>query len=180
MDYLNGLDYKWVHYGSELMPSRAGPVYNGNSVSGELFGNHVRRINRIGVGRDNWPPQGNRNTAEKLAPNTWLINSVTAERISALSSTFQAPVTEYDDEPADTYYCWFFTTINHEQRSIFYTWIKGDIRPHTWTLRGQDKNAEIVFNDCQPGAPLGYYEGDKQVIPVDPLLRQAKDIHSEM
>ena len=150
MEFLNSLGYKWVHYGAEL------------------FGNHVRRIDiagtKIGIGRDDWPPQGNHNTADKLEPCVWLINSVT----------------EYADEPDDTYYCYFFTTIDHERRSIFYRWIKGDIRPYNWTLQGQDKNAAIIFNDCKPSdrAYFGYIEGDKHVIPVEPLLCQAKLVHN--
>ena len=118
MDYLNGLGYKWVHYGSEL------------------FGNHVRRVDiagtQIGIGRDNWPPQGNCNTAEKLAPSVWLIDSVTAHGRQHIYSS------------------WFFTTIDHERRRIFYVWIKGDIKPHTSTFQGSDKNAAIVFHDCIP------------------------------
>ncbi len=147
MDYLNGLNYKWIHYGPEL------------------FGNHVRRQGAIGIGRDNWPPQGNRNTATKVAPDVWLINSVTT----------------YDDEPGDIYYCWFFTTIHHEKREIYYKWIKGNNRPHSWTLRGSDKNAAIVFDDCPPSNRLktshcGYYEGDKEIIPLEPLLAQVRTI----
>ena len=144
MDYLNGLGYKWVHYGAEL------------------FGRRVSiQAQQIGIGRDNWLPQGNRNTADKLAPRTWLINSVT------------------DHGPADTYYCYFFTTIDHEQQSIYYTWIKGDIRSHTWTLRDQDKNAAIVFEGCEPSDRVyfGYIDGDKHVIHVEPLMCQAKTIH---
>jgi hypothetical protein len=150
MDYLNGLNYKWVHYGSEL------------------FGNHVRRflterigIRQIGVGRDNWPPQGNRNTAEKLLKDCWLINSVS------------------DYGPGESiYYCYFFTTINHEQRCIYYMWIKGDIRPYDWTFRGTDKNAAIVFSDCEPSdrAYFGHIEHDKQVIPLAPLLSQVNEV----
>lgn len=143
MDYLNGLNYKWVHYGPEL------------------FGNHVRRITlpngqKIGIGRDNWPPQGNCNTVTKVAPDIWLINSVTT----------------YDNEPDDTYYCWFFTIINHEKQEIYYKWIKGNNRPHSWTLRGSDKNAAIVFDESSP--QYGHYEGDKHIISLEPLISELR------
>ena len=150
MDYLNGLNYKWVYYGSEL------------------FGNHVRRIavndKQIGVGRDNWPPQGNRNTAEKLAPSVWLIDSLT------------------DHGPNDTYFCWFLVTIDHEQRSLFYQWVKGDMGPHSWTFNGFGKNAAIIFEDCKSHtrpAPRGYYEGNTHVIHIEPIINIAKTISGQ-
>ena len=144
MDYLNSLGYKWVHYGAEL------------------FGNHVRRIDGIGIGRDNWPPQGNRNTAAKLLSSVWLIDSVT----------------EYADEPDDAYYCWFFTSIDHELHIIFYTWIKGDIRPYKWTFRGEGKNAALIFDDSWSAdkPPRGYYEGGKHIIPIESLIIQIQKL----
>lgn len=149
MDYLNALNYKWVHYGPHL------------------FGNHVRRFglpdeSQIGVGRDNWPPQGNRNTADKLTTSAWLINSVTI----------------YDEVGKGPYYCWFFATIDHERRSIFYRWIKGSGRKHRWNLISGDKNVgpTLIFVDSveinhQRLPNYGRYDGNKHIIPLGPLIQ---------
>jgi hypothetical protein len=140
MDYLNGLGYKWTHYGQELYTNPEFKCSDGYKVR---------------YCPTNWYPQGTTLSAEKIGPDSYIIDSLN----------------HYEGEDEEDYFCWFFVFVDHIGRRIFYQWIKGDIHPHNWILRcgsPDDKNCVADFD-----------HGD-QIIPINPLIVRARELASHM
>lgn len=97
-------------------------------------------------------PQGTTLKATKLDTDVWLIDSKT----------------QYVEEDEDDYFCWFLAVVDHDGHHILYQWIKGDIHPHSWTFRGNAKNAAIDFDD------------GKQIIAIHHLIVRAKELAGHM
>lgn len=140
MDRLNTLGYTWIHYGQELYSYpefKCSDSYN------------VRYCPTT------WYPQGTSLKAEKIGPDTFIIDSIT----------------QYDDEPDDNYFCWFFVFVDHAGRRIFYQWIKGDDVPHSWILRCGDPDDKNCVADFDHGT---------QIIPINTLIVRARELAAHM